>query len=230
MCSKLSPPGIYLLRWDGLGGRGWRNGVCSQAMSWQVGKRQTWTCLRAQPCPPDTSVAGRHWVGWSNEPSPAGKSSRCHFSVERWLFQSAQQQQQQQPNDKLGVTISHYWNKEIRNHFLFDDVLMGYAAERGFVVFMCYTFISFQSKTWLTCGAAWNFLFYFIFLYHGRMENCRLLCHLFVGKIKSSGQITIWGLSLAACTTLSISSPAHAGILQKCPNMFTSDHQNSCYQ
>lgn len=31
-------------------GRGWRGGVCSQAMSWQVERRQTWTCLRAQPC------------------------------------------------------------------------------------------------------------------------------------------------------------------------------------
>lgn len=42
MCGKLSPPGIYLLRWGGLGkGRGWRGGGCSQAMSWQVEIEET---------------------------------------------------------------------------------------------------------------------------------------------------------------------------------------------
>lgn len=88
MCSKLSPPGIYLLRWDGLGGRRWRGGVCSQAMSWQVGKRQTWTCLRAQPCPPDTSVAAdTEWdeamsqVRQANHPAATSQSSVGSFKV-----------------------------------------------------------------------------------------------------------------------------------------------------
>lgn len=36
--------------WGGVdSGRGWWGGGCSQAMSWQVGKRQTWTCLYPRP-------------------------------------------------------------------------------------------------------------------------------------------------------------------------------------
>lgn len=36
--------------WGGVdSGRGWWGGGRSQAMSWQVGKRQTWTCLYPRP-------------------------------------------------------------------------------------------------------------------------------------------------------------------------------------
>lgn len=53
MCGKLSPQGIYLLRWGVLGREGegggfkvgWTGGGgglwCSQAMPWQVERRQT---------------------------------------------------------------------------------------------------------------------------------------------------------------------------------------------
>lgn len=64
---------------------------------------------------------------------------------------------------------------------------------------------------------------------HDRMENCRPLCHLFLVRRKALGRLqskaSLWrhaGLCQSAglkCST------AHAGILQKCPNMFRSDHQ-----
>lgn len=103
MRSKLSPPGIYLLRWGGLGGRGWRGGVCSQAMSWQVERRQTWTCLRAQPCttpPPDTTVAQTPSGMMLEAKSGSLAITRSQRSVSSWRA------------DVLLTMATIRWNKE----------------------------------------------------------------------------------------------------------------------
>lgn len=195
MCSKLSPPGIYLLRWDGLGGRRWRGGVCSQAMSWQVGKRQTWTCLRAQPCPPDTSVAAdTEWdeamsqVRQANHPAATSQSSVGFFKV---LFT-----QQLSTSEKLtcvGVCVSIFplkkWSHRFRLFHQFGDVFRNTQLNVAFCVTSWSTFIVLVVV--VSCCA--NVLHIHLIpveglthrcrsvelFHHDRMENCRLLCHLF---------------------------------------------------
>lgn len=72
MCSKLSPPGIYLLRWGGLGKGvvGW----CVRAARLchgRLGTRQTRTCLNAYPC-------ARHpWSSSESESSAAALQARA---------------------------------------------------------------------------------------------------------------------------------------------------------
>lgn len=72
MCSKLSPPGIYLLRWGGLGKGvvGW----CVRAARLchgRLGTRQTRTCLNAYPC-------ARHpWSSSESESNAAALQARA---------------------------------------------------------------------------------------------------------------------------------------------------------
>lgn len=72
MCSKLSPPGIYLLRWGG-GGKG-VVGWCVRAARLchgRLGTRQTRTCLNAYPC-------ARHpWSSSESESRAAALQARA---------------------------------------------------------------------------------------------------------------------------------------------------------
>lgn len=65
-------------------GRGWWSGGCSQAMSWQVEKRQTWTCLCAYP---PRLLWHRCWVWCSTDdhlkPSPAESVSKTSHVLNR---------------------------------------------------------------------------------------------------------------------------------------------------
>lgn len=203
MCSKLSPPGIYLLRWDGLG---WREEGCSQAMSWQVGKRQTWTCLRAQPCPPDTSVAAdTEWdeamsqVQQANHPAATSQSSVGSFKV---LFT-----QQVSTAEKLtctGVCVStyHQRNKATGSESLhqFGDVFRSMQLDLALRVTSWSTFITAA----VVIGAGCSYMVHIHLIpvkglthcrrsvelfHHDRMENCHPLCHHFLVRRKAFGRL-----------------------------------------
>lgn len=65
--------------------------------------------------------------------------------------------------------------------------------------------------------------------HHDRMENCRPLCHLFLVRRKAlerlQSKASLWRHARLCQSAGLKCGTAHPGILQKCPNMFTSDHQ-----
>lgn len=108
MCSKLSPPGIYLLRWDGLGGGGGGVACAARLCHGRSGRDRHEPVLEPSPVPL-TQARQQTLSGMKPEPSPAGKSSCCYFPVERWLLESA-----------VYTTTQHFREINLHRYLLFD--------------------------------------------------------------------------------------------------------------
>lgn len=218
-------------------------GVCSQAMSWQVGKRQTWTCLRAQPCPPDTSVAAdTEWdeamsqVQQANHPAATSQSSVGSFKV---LF--TQQLSAAEKLTCIGVCVSTYRERnyaaDSKSLSQFGAVFEKMQLDLALPVTSWSTFIdvvvarcAHVLRIHLIPIKGLTHRRRRVELFHrDRMENCRPLCHLFLVRRKALGRLqskaSLWRHARLCQSAGLKCGTAHAGILQKCPNMFTSDHQ-----